>query len=66
MSRSSRRLSETQVGTHPPGATGVAVTLAASLLALASPGAERGSGCAALVVTKANVAYRHEAASRRP
>jgi hypothetical protein len=60
MSRPSRRLSETQVGTHPLGATGVAVTLAASLLALGSPGAERGSGCAALVVTKAKVAYPHE------
>jgi hypothetical protein len=34
--------------------------LAASLLAVASPGAERGSGCAALVVTKAEVSYRHE------
>jgi len=31
-----------------------------ALLALASPSAERGSKCAALVVTKAAVSYRHE------
>jgi len=34
--------------------------LAASLLALASPGAESASGCAALVVTKAKVAFPYE------
>jgi hypothetical protein len=44
------------------GAIGGAVILAAAPLALASPVAERGSGCAALVVTKAKVAYRHETA----
>jgi hypothetical protein len=34
--------------------------LAASLLALALPGAEHASGCAALLVTKGKVAYPHE------